>query len=184
MDSTSIARIGTALVAALVGTLAACASGHGDDSTTDGTGSGSAEALSSGSSTIGTCAAGLDVQDDSNEVACNTKTNPCAAPQLLCRMPSGSGPAAGKCVCDPRRMNDPSPGNPVCTSTGSTCVANKTACSNGGGHVRKAASCAGVQICCDGFISSKNDPGCAGAHKKQGSCIDADDNDLPDVCCK
>jgi hypothetical protein len=181
MDSTRIARIGTALVAALFGTLVACAGSHDDGATADGTGS--AEALSSGSSGIATCDPGLNVQDDSNEVACNTKTNPCAFPQLLCRMPSGSGAAAGKCVCDPRRVNDPSPGNPVCTATGSTCVASKTACTGGGGTVRRAASCSGAQVCCDGFISSKNDPGCAGAHKSHGACVDPDDNDLPGICC-
>jgi hypothetical protein len=103
-------------------------------------------------------------------------------PQLICKMPAGSGAASGKCVCDPRRVKEKSPGSPDCKATGSACVASKKTCQAGGGSVR-GASCSGSDVCCDGYITSAGDPGCAGAHKSSGSCVDADDNALPEVCC-
>jgi hypothetical protein len=135
--------------------------------------------------TIAACQSGLDISDPSHEtVACSVDSNPCAYPQLLCRLPASAPVASRKCVCDPRRLNEHSPGNPKCKATGRECVASESACQRGGGTVASGVDgCSESDVCCDGFISSADDPGCAGAHKKEGSCVDADDNDLPEICC-
>jgi hypothetical protein len=139
------------------------------------------------SSAIEACApglGGLSPNDPMHDVACNIHTNPCALPQEICRVTEVNGARTNFCVCDPRRMHAKSPGNPDCTATGAVCLDSKTTCMNGGGSVkRQAAGCARTQVCCEGFISSPDDPSCAGAHKSGGDCIDPDDNALPDICC-
>jgi hypothetical protein len=159
-------------------TLAACSPTSVSTSSND-----SQAALS-----IAHCAPGLDIPDSSSEVKCSVAADACATPAELCRLASGTTAddgtnVGGKCVCDPRRVNDPPPGKQDCLSIGDSCV-SASACATGAGTVDSNATCSNSgTVCCANLITSPNDPGCAGANLLNGDCVDADANALPSVCC-
>jgi hypothetical protein len=162
--------------------LIACSSGSGTPPST----------VSDDSAGVGTCASGLDLSRG-GFTGCSLATNVCAFPQELCRLETSAGyPSSdvGQCVCDPRRVDDPDPGNPDCLKTskqssgGNSCVSSADKCRANGGFANGDVGCPGSEVCCAGFITSPNDPGCDGANIFQGQCVDSDDNSLPSICCK
>jgi hypothetical protein len=150
--------------------------------TTSQDGSTSSNAAAS-SKEIATCDSGLDVSGSDDFVECSLSDNVCALPQELCRLSDGEPVGAGHCVCDPRRVDNPDPGNPSCKDTGNTCVSSESKCQDHGGNVNGDVGCSGSDVCCENYITSPNDPGCTGANVQDGSCVDSDDNSLPSICC-
>jgi hypothetical protein len=154
--------------------------------------SGNAASDLSGSGSIATCAPGLSIPVPVSRsfVKCSIASDKCATPGELCKLAADTkaddgSKVGGNCVCDPRRVNEPSPGKQDCKAIGNVCVSKSECGSASHGGMVRDATCTGEGVCCENYITSPKDSGCAGAHKgKDSSCLDGDDGFLASICCE